>query len=148
MKKESIYLFVSGIILIWGLLVSSFFPLLHFVLTWLIMLLVTILIIKFSKKIYFGIAFSFILIFLDNTFWRMSSNSGYDDLGRDLSFMSFFISSSIVCITWGIFLFNKIRKDLDISITQIVKSYFLFLVIAFVLSLIIYSVIYKAWFFP
>ena len=62
MKKESIYLFVSGIILIWGLLVSSFFPLLHFVLTWLIMLLVTILIIKFSKKIYFGIAFSFICI--------------------------------------------------------------------------------------
>lgn len=147
MKKESIYLVVLGIIIIWGTIVVYFFPLLHFVLTWLIMPIITILITKFSRKIYFGILFNFTLILLHNEVVRVVINPGFDALGRDLSFISFFIESSIVCIIWGISLFTKVKRDLDVSAIQIAKTYFPFLIFIYILSLIIYTVIYRAWFF-
>lgn len=147
MKRKSIYFVAFGIVLIWGLFVSQFFPLLHLGLTWLIILFITILIVKFSIKIYVGIIFSFVLVFLDNTLWRLETNLAYDDLGRDFSFMSFFISSSIVCVTWGISLFSIIKKRLNLAVIQVSKTYFSFLIFTFILSSIIYIIIYRAWFF-
>jgi hypothetical protein len=139
MKKELVKLLLIIFIIVWGVAVSYFFPLLHLGLTWLALSVVTILVIKYFDKIYLDIFYNFALILINDRLSLTFADVNIDDHGRGLLLASFYLTSLIVTLIWGITLFTKVKKIKALNNKAVLCFYLPYLLIV----AIVFTCMYK-----
>ncbi len=130
MKKELVKLFCLAIFLsVWGIAVPHFFPVAHIMLTWAIIPLVVIVLIKFSTNVYLDILYSLWAIIINDRLVLEFADISKDATSRGILSLSFYLTTLIVFIIWSISLFTVIKKRKKITVKKMLYPYFAYLVL-------------------
>lgn len=142
MKNELKKIVYSGIfLLIWGIAAPCLIPGEALFLTWIVLPLFVVFLIRYSNNIYMDILYSLILIFLQNRLDILFGSGLLDQVGRDLLLLSFYATTFMVFLVWLVALFSVIKKRQKIETGKIFSSYLPYLLIINVLSVCLYRFI-------